>query len=97
MQRSYIRTDTIAIVVYDPEMDEFVFLHEKQGGSFAKLVSSFRSLAFMLRQAFPEGFRGGTELGKALFCRHILCSITYSGGSNFVLSSNSRSYRIQIL
>lgn len=54
--------NTVAIIMYDPEKDDFEFLYNFKSHNWVsgcvKLVSSFRNLAFMLRQVFPERFQG---------------------------------------
>ena len=64
--------DTYGILLYDPESDGFLLLYNiqihKWKSSCAKLVTSFRLFTNILRQSFPERFRGpeSPELGKSL-------------------------------
>jgi hypothetical protein len=64
--------DVYGILVYDPESDEFLLLYNEQmhkwTDSCVKLASSFGTFQSMLRQTFPERFRGpeSPELGKSL-------------------------------
>ena len=69
LQASKLYDSTFALLVYDPEDDMFIGLYSENHRwrpPCQKLTNSFRDLAYMLREIFPERFQGAgsDEIGK---------------------------------
>jgi hypothetical protein len=70
LELSSIYFGAFGILVYDPTINDFLLLdknpRQRNWSSYKKLISSAQSLTNMLRNDFPERFRGpgSPELGK---------------------------------